>query len=237
MTTTSELNIKDNILLKWIECYHNDPDPNKIKGKALTKLSEEVLAQRSNNKYYLVSNSTNDNEISDFTDGSDCKTSSITGLSLSGKNAYRGIITKLISPSGKYKNHIRVIIPNAVAGQVHYMFIPARYVKRYTNQKNKGIPYTYNSMKDSYGKLEIFRIKDIDTLAQMTEESFYEQFPNIDDKIGEKRTRKHQDIKNNIEINEIEILNRELEYKNKIIDIKENEILYLKSLIDVLIKK
>lgn len=91
----------------------------------------------------------------DFSDGSDCKSSTVN-------ERKRGLIDRVISHGGKEKSGmLRVVIYNSISQKVMYYALPKKawisMAKRHPTNKQGSISYGYKVETDSIPKLEDFR--------------------------------------------------------------------------------
>lgn len=121
------------------------------------KLVEESMAALG--PYNLVSGA-----HFDFTDGSDCKTSSIYTTSTSTTDvSYRGEISGVQTASGNLKHGaLRCVIYNPHRDETLYYFLPYDFwINSVTRHPTTGvgkIKYTYNSSRDSIAKFSGLRL-------------------------------------------------------------------------------
>lgn len=108
----------------------------------------------------------------DFSDGSECKTASIAyNPTAPGRNTYKVEISNMVSPGGTQKSgNIRVVVYNPHGKSVKYYFIPNNMIHslniNYHPTTNVGrVVATWNSIKDSIQKLDVYEVKTFEELA------------------------------------------------------------------------
>ena len=104
----------------------------------------------------------------DFSDGSDCKSSTIN-------NRKRGLIDRVVSHGGKEKNGmLRVVIYNSITQQIMYYALQKRdwlpMIKRHPTNKQGSISYGYNVEADIIAKIENFRCNTFEELCLIKDE-------------------------------------------------------------------
>ena len=112
-----------------------------------------------------------------FSDGSECKTASITSnASGTSKNSFRFAITSVRSSSGiKKTGDLRVVIYNPHLDKCHFMFIPNSLLQngltiRKTTNNHGELVGRWNCKKNSFSKYDYFIVDSFEELATMTTE-------------------------------------------------------------------
>ena len=99
----------------------------------------------------------------DFSDGSDCKSSTIN-------DRKRGLIDRVISHGGKEKSGmLRVVVYNSISQKVMYYALPKKdwlpMAKRHPTNKQGSISYGYKIETDTIPKIEEFRCATFEELC------------------------------------------------------------------------
>lgn len=130
-----------------------------------------------------------DAEHCDFSDGSECKTGSISPNPTSaGRNTYRWEISNIISSGGKTKSGpVRLVLYNPHTEKCTYYFIPETQFEslgiNIHPTTNIGRVFgTWNSKTNKIGKLDDFEVNSFETLAKIPadrtrRQELLEQYP------------------------------------------------------------
>jgi hypothetical protein len=99
----------------------------------------------------------------DFSDGSDCKSSTIN-------NRKRGLVDRVVSHGGKEKHGtLRVVVYNSIKQNVMYYALPKKnwitMVSIHPTNKQGSINYGYKTEEDTIPKFEEFRCKTFEELC------------------------------------------------------------------------
>lgn len=105
----------------------------------------------------------------DFSDGSDCKSSTIN-------DRKRGLIDRVVSHGGKEKHGmLRVVIYNSITQKIMYYALQKKdwlpMIKRHPTNKQGSISYGYNIDTDTIPKIENFRCNTFEELCLIKDES------------------------------------------------------------------
>ncbi len=166
---------KEMILMREVICkYH----PDFVASSSLRKfglknpknfnvprLIEESMA--ATGKYKFI-----DAEHADFSDGTDCKTASISVSPTSpGKNTHRGEISNVSTAGGELKKGgLRCIVYNPHKQLLRYYYLPKSFwetsIRIHPTSGIGKLVYTYNITKDVICKLVGFECKTFEELAK-----------------------------------------------------------------------
>lgn len=127
----------------------------------ISLLLEETMAHVGGYKHLNLSHM-------DFSDGSDCKSSTIN-------NRKRGLIDRVVSHGGKEKRGmLRVVIYNSITQKIMYYALQKKdwlpMVKRHPTNKQGSISYGYSVETDTISKIENFRCNTFEELCLIKDE-------------------------------------------------------------------
>jgi len=99
----------------------------------------------------------------DFSDGSDCKSSTIN-------ERKRGLIDRVVSHGGKEKfGMLRVVVYNSIKQKIMYYALPKKewfpMIRRHSTNKQGSIGYGYKVESDTIPKFEDFRCQTFEELC------------------------------------------------------------------------
>jgi hypothetical protein len=166
---------KHRILMKDVICVHHplfckSPDLISLGHTSpeifnVEMLTEQTMAHVGN--YAFINNA-----HADFSDGSDCKTSSISeSITKNSKQSFRGSIDRVVSAGGESKKGaLRCIIYNPHSQSLRYYFLPkerwVQYVLIHPTSKIGSIQYSYNRVKDTITKFSDYECSSFYELAR-----------------------------------------------------------------------
>lgn len=130
-------------------------------------LVELTMAQSGNYEFI-------DAEHCDFSDGTECKTASISPNPVKkGRNTYRLEISNVVSPGGKMKSgDLRVIVYNPHREECLYYYIPNKHlwdcgINLHPTTGIGRIFATWNRVTNRIPKLDKFRVDSFEELAKI----------------------------------------------------------------------
>jgi len=155
--TKKQLLIQD-VILPYHPTFAESVDINKINAEwfDVSLLLEEAMSHIGG--YERI-----DSYHMDFSDGSDCKSSTIN-------NRKRGLVDRVVSHGGKEKHGtLRVVVYNSIKQKVMYYALPKKdwikMVNIHPTNKQGSINYGYKIEQDIIPKFEDFRCKTFEALC------------------------------------------------------------------------
>lgn len=158
-------------IIKVYNPNYKDLDISDPMAHNVSRMLEETMA-------YVGGYEVVDNDHHDFSDGTECKTGTITlNKTTDSKNTHRFIISNTISQAGIEKTgDLRVVVYNNMQDSLLYFFIPQRYIRALSTLGIDGkarIEGFYNSVSNRVEKLNFFRVQYFEKLCTIESTSGY----------------------------------------------------------------